>query len=73
VINDHGSTLPLPAGVRFRIDVDTLVTELVFAVVFAIYIDSFLFVFVTAIVSQSLGLNNARSLCSAAITLCGFC
>lgn len=41
--------------------------------ILAIYTDSFLFVFSTAIISQGLGLNNSRSLCEGAITLCLTC
>jgi len=38
--------------------------------VLAIYIDSFLFVFTTAIISQGVGLNNSLTVCSVAVELC---
>jgi hypothetical protein len=42
----------------------------VLAVVLGIFIDSFLFVFLTAVVSQGLGVNDSKAVCSAAISLC---
>ncbi|KAJ2895575.1 hypothetical protein MKZ38_006325 [Zalerion maritima] len=41
--------------------------------VLAIYVDSLLFVFGTAIVNHGLGVNNSLSICSAAILLCLVC
>jgi hypothetical protein len=38
--------------------------------ILGIFIDSFFFVFSTAIVSQGLGVNNSETICSAAIALC---
>jgi len=45
-------------------------THLTRWLVLAIYIDSFLFVFTTAIISQGVGVNNALAVCSIAIELC---
>jgi len=42
----------------------------VVTVVFAIYIDSWLFVFATAILQFGLGVDSALSVCEAAILLC---
>ena len=39
-------------------------------VVVAVYVDSFLFVFVTAILKYGLGVNSAHAVCDAAILLC---
>ncbi|KAF7536002.1 hypothetical protein G7054_g4903 [Neopestalotiopsis clavispora] len=41
--------------------------------VFAIFIDSWLFVFVTAILKQAVGINTNYMLCSSAILLCLIC
>ncbi|KOS22961.1 hypothetical protein ESCO_003616 [Escovopsis weberi] len=38
--------------------------------VFAIYLDSYLFVFATAILQHSLGVNTSFAICEAAILLC---
>jgi hypothetical protein len=43
------------------------------AVVFAIYIDSYLFVFATAILQLALGVNTSLAFCSGAIFLCLAC
>lgn len=39
-------------------------------VVFAVYIDSYLFVFATAILQHSLGVNTSLAICESAIILC---
>ncbi|ORY00878.1 hypothetical protein BCR34DRAFT_494304 [Clohesyomyces aquaticus] len=41
--------------------------------ILAIYIDSTLFVFVTAIVSKGLGINDSQGICDGAILLCLIC
>ncbi|OCK74406.1 hypothetical protein K432DRAFT_409888 [Lepidopterella palustris CBS 459.81] len=41
--------------------------------IIAIYIDSTLFVFVTAIISKGLGINDSRQICEGAILLCLIC
>lgn len=43
------------------------------AVVFAIYIDSMLFVIVTAILQQIFGVNSSYAMCHGAILLCLVC
>ena len=42
-------------------------------VVFAIYIDSYLFVFTTALLQNSFGVNSSLEICQGAILLCLVC
>jgi hypothetical protein len=45
-------------------------TNWVILVVFAIFIDSWMFVFLTALLRYGLGINTSYGLCSSAIYLC---
>lgn len=53
--------------------IHTCRAALTLAVVFLIYIDSYLFVFVTAILQFGLGVNTSISICDGAILLCLVC
>jgi hypothetical protein len=39
-------------------------------VILAIYVDSYLFIFLTALVARGMGINEYHSMCSGAIYLC---
>ncbi|KHN94015.1 uncharacterized protein MAM_08144 [Metarhizium album ARSEF 1941] len=66
---DSGVVYAIPHGN----DVCSRLTWRLAAVVFAIYIDSYLFVFATAILQQSVGVNSSLSTCEGAILLCLAC
>lgn len=51
-------------------EADTSLLFFTSTVVVAVYVDSFLFVFVTAILKYGLGVNSAYAVCDAAILLC---
>ncbi|KAK2611449.1 hypothetical protein N8I77_004787 [Diaporthe amygdali] len=65
--------LPCAMWRLYRTDGLTGLFHFTTAVVVAVYVDSFLFVFVTALLKYGLGVNSAYAVCDAAILLCLVC
>ncbi len=69
------SPLAKGGGSEFLVSLDDMLTRLdaTPTVVFAIYIDSFLFVFATGILQFGYGVDHSMSVCESAILLCLVC